>query len=181
VPEPTQHRAPAAVADNIEKMVRVENEARRPRSHGEALADAVARFAGTLSFVALQAGACIAWVFINAGKVPGIGIFDPFPYPLLSSLTSVEAVVLAAFVLIKQNRMSTVADRRDHIDLQVNLLTEREVTRVIQMLDRLSRKLGVEQHQDAESRELGEHIAVEHLVAELDNAQRLQTAPDSNP
>lgn len=158
-------------------MVRVENEALRPRSYGEALTEAIGRFAGTISFVALQLGGCIAWVLVNTGKIPGIGVFDPFPYPLLSSLTSVEAVVLAAFVLMKQNRMSTVADRRDHIDLQVNLLTEREVTRVIQMLDRLSKQLGVEQNQDAESRELGENIAVEHLVEELDNAM---TTPNSD-
>ena len=156
-------------------MLRAENEALQPRSRGEAITDAIGRFAGTLSFVALQAGAFVAWVFINAGKAPGIGAFDPFPYPLLSSITSVEAVVLAAFVLMKQNRMSTVADRRDHLDLQVNLLTERETTRVIQMLDRLSRQLGVEQDHNDENRELSQHIAVEHLVDELD--RRMPDSP----
>jgi uncharacterized membrane protein len=166
--EAVQSRAPASVADNIEKMVRAENDALRPRSHGVALVDVIGRFAGTLSFVAAQVAAFAAWVLVNAGKVPGIGTFDPFPYPFLSSVTSLEAVLLAAFVLMKQNRMSTVADRRDHLDLQVNLLTERETTRIIQMLDRLSSQLGVEQHHDSESRELGQQTAVEHLVEELD-------------
>ena len=82
-------------------------------------------------------------------------------------MTSLEAVLIAAFVLIKQNRMGVVADRRDHLDLQVNLLTERQATQIIQMLDRLSMRLGVEQHHNAESRELGRHVAVEHLVEEV--------------
>ena len=73
-------------------------------------------------------------------------------------------MLLAAFVLIKQNRLSTVADRRYHLELQVN--PERETTRIIQMLDRVSH-LGLEQHRDADSREVNQHIAVEHLVDEL--------------
>jgi uncharacterized membrane protein len=91
----------------------------------------------------------------------------PHLYPLLSSTTSLEAVLLAAFVLIKQNRMSTMADRRYHLDPQVNLLTGRETTRIIQMLVRVSSHLGIEQHRDADSREMNQHIAVEHLVDEL--------------
>ena len=75
--------------------------------------------------------------------------------------------MIAAFVLIKQNRMGIIADRRDHLDLQVNLLTERQATQIIRMLDHLSTQLGVEQHHDADSRELGRHVAVEHLVEEV--------------
>jgi uncharacterized membrane protein len=86
---------------------------------------------------------------------------------LLSSITSLEAVLLTAFVLIKQNRMAVIADRRDYLDLQVNLLTEREATQIIQMLDRLSTHFGVDQHHDPDSRELGRHVAVEHLVEEV--------------
>jgi uncharacterized membrane protein len=166
--EPSQDRAPALVAENIDKMVRVESDALRPRSHRDLITDAIGGFAGTVSFVVLQLVAFAGWIVMNAGAVPGIAPFDPFPYPLLSAITSLEAVLLAAFVLMKQNRMSTVADRRDHLDLQVNLLTERETTRIIQMLDRLSSHLGVEQHHDDDSREMSRHIAVEHLVDELD-------------
>src|ERR1700737_1825714 len=85
----------------------------------------------------------------------------------LTSITSLEAVLIAAFVLMRQNRMSIIADRRDHLDLQVNLLTERKATQIIQMVDRLSTHLGVEQHHNEDSRELGRHVAVEHLVEEV--------------
>jgi uncharacterized membrane protein len=172
----TQERAPPSVAANIDKVAKVEDDALRPRSHREAITEAIAGFVGTLYFVVLQLAVSMGWVLVNAGVVPGFNPFDPFPFPLLSATTSMEAVLLTAFVLIKQNRMSTVADRRDHLDLQVNLLTERESTRIIQMLDRVSAHLGIEQHHDPDSREMGQHIAVEHLVDELD---RRMTDPKS--
>ena len=106
-------------------------------------------------------------MIVNAGIISQITPFDPSPYPLLSSITSLEAVLIAAFVLMKQNRMSIIADRGDHLDLQVNLLTERQATQIIQMVDRLSTHLGVEQHHNEDSRELGRHVAVEHLVEEV--------------
>ena len=160
-------RAPASVAENVETVLRVENETQRPHSCSEAMTDAIGGFVGTISFVVAQGLVCGAWVVVNAGTFRQLAPFDPYPYPLLSSITSLEAVLLAAFVLMKQNRMGMVADRRDHLDLQVNLLTEKRATQIIQMLDRLSTRLGVEQHQDEVSRELGRRVAVEHLVEEL--------------
>jgi uncharacterized membrane protein len=160
-------RAPASVAENVETVLRVENESQRPRCRSEAITDAIGGFVGTISFVVAQVLVCGAWVVVNAGTFRQLAPFDPFPYPLLSSITSLEAVLLAAVVLMKQNRMGMVADRRDHLDLQVNLLTEQRATQIIQMLNRLSTRLGVEQHQDEASRELGRHLAVEHLVEEL--------------
>ena len=160
-------RAPRPVAENIEKVIRVENETSRPRSRGDAITDAIGGFVGTISFVVAQLLAFGAWIVVNSGKIPQLPAFDPFPYALLSSVTSLEAVLLAAFVLMKQNRMVMVADRRDHLDLQVNLLTEQRATQIIQMLDRLSTRLGVDQGNDEVSRELGRHVALEHLVEEL--------------
>ncbi len=140
-------RAPASVVQNVEKVLRVENETQRPCSRSEAITDAIGGFVGTISFVVAQLLAFAAWVVVNAGTFPQLAPFDPFPYPLLSSITSL--------------------DRRDHLDLQVNLLTEQRATQIIQMLDRLSTRLGVEQNQDEASRELGRRVALEHLVEEL--------------
>jgi uncharacterized membrane protein len=158
---------PASVAENIDKIVRAEEEAIGRRSRGEAITAAIGAFVGTIPFIILQIMVFAIWAVVNAGTIPQISVFDPFPYPLLATFTSLEAVLLAAFVLMKQNRMGMVADRRDHLDLQVNLLTEQRATQIIQMLDRLSTRLGIDQHQDEVSRELGRHVAVEHLVEEL--------------
>ncbi len=161
-----QDGAPASVAENIDKIVRVEREALRSRSGGEAMIDAVGGFVGTLRFVIVQVAVCVGWLVWNSGKVPGL-VFDPFPFPLLATITSVESVMIAAFVLIKQNRLGAIVDRRDHLDLQVNLRTERQATQIIQMLDRLSAHMGLDYDHDADGRELGQHVEIEHLVDEL--------------
>lgn len=110
------------------------------------------------------------WATVNTGLVPGLPSFDPFPFALLTMLVSMEGVLLTTFVLIKQNRASQRADRRDHLDLQINLLTEKEVTKLIQMLEHISAHLGIEREVvDDETRELGEVTAVGELAQELDD------------
>jgi uncharacterized membrane protein len=90
------------------------------------------------------------------------------PFSLLSGLLSLEGVLLSAFVLIRQNRMSLIADRRSHLDLQISLLSEKQTTKIIQMLARMSGQMGMEHHvTDQETRELGEATAVESLAQEL--------------
>ena len=82
--------------------------------------------------------------------MPVVPPFDPYPFQLLCFCLSMEGVLLAVFVLMKQNRMSYLSDRRNHLDLQINLLTEREVTRLLQITDRVARHLGVESGLDEE-------------------------------
>lgn len=160
-------RAPAFVGESTEKIIAIENEALRVRSRKEAFADAMARFVGTISFVVVQIAVTACWAVVNAGMIPVIKPFDPFPYPLLSVITSFEAVLIAAFVLMKQNRLGIIADRRDHVDLQVNLLTERRATEIIRMLNRLSLHLGVEQPSHPDRQELEMQVEVEHVIEEV--------------
>jgi uncharacterized membrane protein len=175
--ERREHRAPAFVSESVEKVIGIENEAAQPRSRSEIVTDLLTGFIGTISFVVFQILAFAGWAVVNAGTIPGIAPFDPFPYPLLASITSLEAVLIAAFVVMKQNRIGIIADRRDHLDLQVNLLTERRATQVVRMLNRLSSHLGVEQPQDTDSQELERRVAVEHLVEEVHS--RLPGDPDA--
>jgi hypothetical protein len=57
--------------------------------------------------------------------------FDPYPYGLLTFIVSLEGVLIATFVVIKQNRMAVQSDQRDHLNLQVDLLAEQEMTAVL--------------------------------------------------
>jgi uncharacterized membrane protein len=83
-------------------------------------------------------------------------------------LLGLEAVLLTAFVLIRQNRMSLKGDQRSHLNLQINLLAEREATKVIQLLQRISGHLGIEEQvTDRETRELGRDTEVEDLAHDL--------------
>jgi uncharacterized membrane protein len=104
------------------------------------------------------------WMVINTH----FAALDPFPFPLLGMLLALEAVLLSSFVLIRQHRMSEIADRRSHLDLQINLLAEKEVTKVIQLLHRMSSHLGIEEEvTDPEARELGKNTEVEDVARDL--------------
>ena len=161
--------APRAAARNIEEVVRLEEDASRRRSLADRISDVIAGFAGTVTFVLLHLGWFAVWATINAGLIPGVPAFDPHPFSLLCMIVSMEGVLLSTFVLIKQNRMGVRADRRNRLDLQINLLTEQEVTKVIQMLERISMHLGIEnQVLDPDAREMGKVTAVDTLAHELD-------------
>jgi uncharacterized membrane protein len=158
-----------AVRSNIEAIVRLEEEAERHRTALDRFPESVGQFAGTVWFVAAQLLFLIVYVAANSGMVPGIEPWDPYPYSLLSGFFSLEGVLLTAFVLIRQNRMNRKADRRNHLDLQINLLSEKEITKVLQMLERLSEKMGAKHDVvDAESEELSQITAVEGLARQLD-------------
>ena len=160
-------------ARNIEEILRREEEMARRAPAAARVADRVAEFAGTIAFVALHAALLTFWLAVNLGFVPFIPAFDPYPFPLLAALFSVEGVLLAVFVLIKQNRMGARDEERAHLDLQVSLLAEQEVTKVIQMLERVSTALKIEdQVVDQESRELGRHTAVGHIAQQLHDRLR---------
>lgn len=160
--------APRAAVRNIAEVVRLEEEAARRRPPSSRIADAAAGFAGTLGFVAAHATWIALWAAANTGLLPGVPIFDPYPFGLLGGLFSLEGVLLAAFVLMKQNRMSARAEERSHLDLQISLLAEQEVTKVIQMLGRIGAQLGIEERVvDPEAQELGAVTAIGELAHEL--------------
>jgi len=149
---------------NIETIIRLEEEAEKDRTGTERMSERIGRFAGTLSFVIVQVVFVAAWIAVNAGREG----FDPYPFPLLGGLLAFEAVTLTAFVLIRQNRMSLRADRRNHLNLQINLLAEQEATKIIQMLGRMSRQLGIEDAvTDKESRQLSGETSIDGIARDL--------------
>ena len=161
------HVASAAI-ENIHAIVRLEEEFLNERSIWDRIADVVAAFSGSIVFVLLHIAIFIAWFLINLGMIPGIRPFDPFPFILLAMVVSCEAVLLSTFVLMKQNRMSRKAEQRDQLHLQVALLAEKELTKLLQGQRRISEHLGVaEVALDEETRELSENTAVDSLAREL--------------
>ena len=153
-----------AIRANIEAVRNLEEEFSRKRSRAERVADAIGGFTGSLKFVALHAAIFAAWIVWNT--LPGVPKFDPFPFMLLGLVVSVEAIFLATFVLMKQNRMSKRDDLRAHLDLQINLLSEREMTLVLQLLQRISTRLGV-RLSTQEIEELTEETSVEELASQV--------------
>ena len=156
---------------NIRTIIRLRLKAGRERSVQDRIADAITLFSGRMSFVYLHIVWFSLWILLNSGHV-GVQPFDPFPYGLLTMIVSLEAIFLSTLVLITQNRLSAEAERRADLDLQVGLLTEHEVTRVLQMLDVIQDKLGIENDADSELADLEMETKPEDVLAEIERLQR---------
>jgi uncharacterized membrane protein len=125
---------------NVRAIAQLERNAMEDRSPADRLSDAITRFAGSSSFVAAHVVFFTVWIVLNLGLASGLRIFDPFPFSFLTLVVSLEAIFLAIFVLMSQNRAARLADRRAHLDLQVDLLAERELTVMLHMLRALCAK-----------------------------------------
>ena len=154
-----------AIRDNIETISRLEEKFRTNRKPSEVVADAIGTFSGSMKFVLIHVALFTAWILINTGAMPIMRPFDPYPFMFLNMAVSLEAIFLSTFVMMKQNRMSKRADSRAHLDLQINLLAEKEMTMVLQMLRLIGKKVGVRSsHLDVELAQLSEHTPIEALA-----------------
>jgi uncharacterized membrane protein len=164
--QPHGDRIGAAIERNIKTIAKLEESFARDRSRADRVADWIGDFCGSLTFVLIHVLLYGAWILVNMGVLPGLRRFDPFPFLLLSVVVSLEAIFLSTFVLIKQNRMSKRTDQRAHLDLQINLLSEREMTLALQMLRRISARLGV--HEPGEEvEELSKMTSISALAQEV--------------
>src|SRR5947209_15425402 len=149
---------PPSAQANINTIVKLEERARQERTTADHISDVIATFVGSIPFVAIHVLWFGIWVIINTGVLGSSLKFDPYPFALLCMLVSLEGVLLSTFVLIKQNRMSQRADQRAHLDLQINLLSEREVTKVLQLQRLICEHLGLKEA--AEDRDASELSSV---------------------
>jgi len=155
---------------HIDSIVRQEEEALERRSSSEHLADAVGVFAGSLLFVVLHLVLLVAWLLINSGRIPSLRPFDPYPFSLLGVIVAVEAVILSSFILMRQNRMMRRWERRDHLNLQVDLLAEKEITKLLQMVRALCGHMGLKDIMaDKEIRDLSQNTSIESISQTLED------------
>ncbi len=159
------------IEKNIRTMIGLKLKTARERTFQDQIADGITDFAGHLNFVYIHIIWFGAWILLNTGKL-GIKAFDPFPYGLLTMIVSLEAIFLSTFVMISQNRMSDDAERRANLHLHIGLLTEHETTRILQMLDAIQSKLGIENHEDSELADLEMETKPEDVLAEIERLQK---------
>jgi uncharacterized membrane protein len=141
---PSRDEAANPTKFNIEAVARLEHEALGRRTTTERASDAIAKFVGSVAFLLLQLLLVLAWSAINLRVIPGVKSFDPFPFGILALVISSESVLLTIFVLISQNRMTRQAERRSHLDLQVGMLSEQELTTMLQMQHKICQRLGID-------------------------------------
>jgi uncharacterized membrane protein len=157
---------------NIRTIIQLRLKASGERSSQDRTADAITSFSGSMAFVYLHLAWFSIWVLLNTGRF-GVHPFDPFPYGLLTMVVSLEAIFLSTLVLITQNRQSDEGEHRADLDLHIGLLAEHELTRVLQMLDAIQDKLGVENHVASELADLEMETKPEDVLAEIARLQQL--------
>ena len=160
---------------NIQAVVDLERQTRRERTILERVTDLVSAAVSSTGFILFHIAWFSSWIVFN---VFASQRFDPFPFSLLTLMVSLEAIVLTGFVLMSQNRMTQLADRRAHLDLQVNLLAEQELTAILKVVCLVAEKAGVTVEGDPELVKLLARTDVKLLAEEL---TREMAAVDTPP
>jgi uncharacterized membrane protein len=150
---------------NVQEVLRLENAENAERTRSDLIAEAIANFCGSMTFVWVHVVFFGVWILINL--LPGIRHIDPFPFTFLTLVVSLEAIFLSTFILISQNHDTKISERRNHLDLQINLLSEQENTRMIEMLQAIAEKVGADLKPDPQLQALSEKTEPERLVQQI--------------
>jgi uncharacterized membrane protein len=128
-------------AKNVASVLQLEAADHERRSTSDRAADAITGFSGSMAFIWTHVVWFTAW--IGGNVLTGRDAIDPFPFPLLTLVVSLEAIFLATFILISENRQARIADRRNLLDLQIDLLAEQENTKMLMLLRQIAERVGV--------------------------------------
>lgn len=167
--------ASAVLARNIAALQQAERAEEQRATLSDRIAETMTAFTGSMTFAVIHLAIVAAWVIVNVGLLPGVKRFDP-TFVILATAASVEAIFLSTFVLISQNRAAALAQRQASLDLQINLLTEHELTRLITLCRAMAARMGVEEAQDHTLAGLERHVAPEKVMARISAAQEDRAA-----
>ena len=151
---------------NVETVARLEQAERVLRTRTDRVAEVIAGFCGSMTFVWVHVFWFGAWVVYNL--LPGIKHVDPFPFTFLTLVVSLEAIFLSTFILISQNHDSRVNEKRNHLDLQINLLSEQENTQILIMLQQIAAKVGADVADDSHAKVMEQTTNPERLIEQIE-------------
>lgn len=153
---------------NVKAVAQLEQAANTKRSTTDKIADAVSNFVGSMLFVYIHLVWFGLWVIVNIPHTtPESWHFDPYPFTFLTFVVSLEAIFLSTFILISQNHEEHLARRRNHLDLQINLLSDQENSQILKMLARIESRLDVEHDDDEEA--LEQAVAPDELLSQIED------------
>ena len=133
------------------------------------IADDLTGFFGSIYFLIFNFIFFIIWVIINLGLITGIPIFDPFPFIFLTMTVSLEAIVLTVIVLVSQNRQNYITTMRDELQLQVNLLAEKEITKALKLLVALHEHHQLKPVEDLELKSMLKDLDTSYIERRLED------------
>lgn len=140
----------------------------KSRTFAEKFADWMTVTFGSVEFLVLNVGWFVLWVMMNIGMFPGIVPFDPYPFGMLTTIVSLEAIVLAVFVLISQNRAAEVADLREEVNFQLGIISEQEITKMLSILKLIAEKNHIDLSKDALLEEMMQPTNMEKIERTLE-------------
>ncbi len=173
--------APTEVNDlvqkNIDTIARIELASQENLTPSDRMADAISGFCGRISFFWVQGALFALWIVINTSAMfPKAVQFDPFPHPILILVLAMETIFLSTFILISQNRQKLIADKRNHLDLQINLLAEQEASQMLTMLQQIMQRMGMNAD-DAEIDALRKAADPEQMIEQIEESLNPSSEP----
>lgn len=147
------------------------------RTFFDRIADEITEASGSFTFLVIHVVVFVTWIGLNINVFPGFVAFDPFPFGLLTMIVSLEAIFLSIFVLLSQNTQAKVADLREETNLQVNLIAEKEITKLIQMQAITMKRLGIRIEGDDELEQMMQSIDTTHIKRELEKDDQKKPPP----
>lgn len=151
---------------NVEAILQLQQADQEQRTRADRVAEIIANFCGSMTFVWVHVIWFISWITVNL--LPDTPHFDPFPFTFLTLIVSLEAIFLSTFILISQNLDMRISEKRNHLDLQINLLTEQENTKMLTMLQQIAAKVGVDVNQDPDVKALEQTTRPEKLAEQIE-------------
>lgn len=134
-------------------------------------ADLLTSSFGSFAFFSGNALFFAIWILVNIGAVPGLPVFDPYPFTFLTMVVSLEAIFLSIIVLMSQNRQSFISTLREELDMQVNLWSEQEITKVLELQKRLLEHFNIEVH-DRELNDMLKATDISYIERQLEEQLR---------
>lgn len=149
--------------EHLDLIARHEQEFLARRTQAERRIDAIAGFIGSVGFVVVHLGLFTLWMAWNS--LPGTHHFDPRPFALLQTVVAIESLLAASFILMRQSRLARRSEEREHLLLQVALLTEKETTALLNLERKVARQVGLEQAANAaDIRELARDTPIDEVA-----------------
>jgi uncharacterized membrane protein len=162
--EPTKS-IEALTQRNVAIIAEMEKAASQVRTRGERLAEWLASLVGSWTFLIVQTVILLSWLTLNIAM--WIGHWDPYPFILLNLALSFQSAYAAPILMISQNRQAKLSERRNHLDLQINMLAEQETTEVLRLLRLLCQKSGVGLATDGNARAFEEETSHAEIVRQI--------------
>jgi uncharacterized membrane protein len=160
------HTVDQLTEQNVATILELERAAQAQRSTADRVADFITGFCGSMRFVVVHVIWYAVWILWNT--VLDVPHFDPFPFSFLTLVVSLEAIFLATFILISENRQARIDERRNHLDLQVDLLSEQENTKMLSLLKEIAEKLGIDPNKDPKIAVLEQATHPEKLLEQIE-------------